>query len=154
MKIFGSYLLLFLAVVESFTPRLQQQHQIRYQPQQQERRPSTFVGLPQSCCQKQDSISSATSLYMIGGFFSGMFGKKDAEITDTVYFDIDIDGEKVGRIAIGLYGSVVPKTAENFKQLCTGQPGYGYKNSKFHRIIPGFMCQVSHVFSYILNHGI
>jgi hypothetical protein len=78
---------------------------------------------------------------MIGGFFDGLFGKKDAEITDTVYFDISIGGKPARRVEIGLYGGVVPKTAENFKQLCTGTPGFGYKNSQFHRVIPGFMCQ-------------
>ena len=66
-----------------------------------------------------------TSLNMIDSFISGIFGKKEAEITDTVFFDIDIDGEKGGRIEMGLYGSVVPKTTENFKQLCTGQKGFG-----------------------------
>lgn len=66
-----------------------------------------------------------TSLPMIDSFFSNLFGKTDAEITDTVFFDIDIGGTKSGRIEIGLYGSVVPKTAENFKQLCTGKKGFG-----------------------------
>jgi hypothetical protein len=56
----------------------------------------------------------------IGGILQGLFGKKDAEITDTVYFDMTIDGKDAGRVEIGLYGKVVPQTAENFKQLCTG----------------------------------
>jgi hypothetical protein len=86
--------------------------------------------------------SSSTKLPMIGGLFQGFFGKKDAEITDAVFFDMEIDGQPAGRIEMGLYGSAVPKTAENFKQLCTGEPGFGYKGSGLHRVIPGFMCQV------------
>lgn len=84
---------------------------------------------------------STTELPMIGGLLQGLFGKTEAEITDTVFFDITIDGEPAGRIEMGLYGSTTPKTCDNFKQLCTGKPGFGYKGSSFHRIIPGFMCQ-------------
>ena len=61
--------------------------------------------------------------------------------TSKVYFDISIGGHKTGRIEMTLAESVVPKTCENFKQLCTGQNGYGYANSPFHRVIPNFMCQ-------------
>jgi hypothetical protein len=45
----------------------------------------------------------------------GFFGKKDAEITDNVFFDIDIDGQPAGRIEMGMYGSTTPKTCENFR---------------------------------------
>ncbi|XP_074596149.1 peptidyl-prolyl cis-trans isomerase 6-like isoform X2 [Brevipalpus obovatus] len=81
------------------------------------------------------------------GFFSLFTKNKDPEVTDKVYFDITIGGEPAGRIIMGLFGDIVPKTVKNFVQLATRHTEstagtlVGYKGSIFHRVIKNFMLQ-------------
>ncbi|MET7451411.1 peptidylprolyl isomerase [Streptomyces sp. NPDC005574] len=62
-------------------------------------------------------------------------------MSNNVFFDITINDQPAGRIVFALFDDVVPKTARNFRELATGEQGFGYEGSSFHRVIPDFMLQ-------------
>lgn len=98
------------------------------------------------------SISSSRALDLrcaLIGDFSNMSGEEPSttkQANPVVFFDISIGGIDMGRMKMELFADVVPKTAENFRQFCTGEHRkdgvpQGYKGAGFHRIIKDFMIQ-------------
>ena len=102
----------------------------------------------------QAGLLLAVGLYFMYGALGGGAPSSRVSIVDAhmesnpiVYFDITLDGQPAGRITFELFANIVPRTAENFRALCTGEKGttpklgipLHYKGSKFHRVIPGFV---------------
>jgi peptidyl-prolyl cis-trans isomerase B (cyclophilin B) len=86
-------------------------------------------------------LAALSVIFIVFSLSRNADAKKGPKVTHQVYFDMSIGGSPAGRIEIGLFGGTVPKTVENFRQLCLKPKGEGYVGSSFHRIIKDFMLQ-------------
>ncbi|XP_069480794.1 peptidyl-prolyl cis-trans isomerase B [Ambystoma mexicanum] len=87
------------------------------------------------------ALIAGSIIFLMSGFSEADEKKKGPKVTHKVEFDMQVGDEAVGTIVIGIFGKTVPKTAENFISLTSGAKGFGYKGSKFHRVIKEFMIQ-------------
>merc|ERR1719329_1662476 len=102
------------------------------------------AALPLAGRPRARALGGATKLSALGNLFGlggGGGGASGSTVVTKCFFDITIGGKPVGKINMGLYDDDVPKTAANFAKLCSGEMGFGYAGSEFHRVIESFMLQ-------------
>ena len=105
----------------------------------------TFCKCQSSMGQSSDDLSSVFPPQM------SRIQEHSRDSNPKVFLTVTADAELLGTITIELFSHIVPKTAENFKVLCTGEKGFGLRDSIFHRVIPDFMCQVRRLLRFHLH---